>query len=665
MALFGSVLLLAAFVASIWAVAASLLGGYSRSSRLVESGERAAITTWGLLILCAATVVTAFLQDRFELRFVAGFSNRDMPWFYKLTALWAGQSGSLLLWVSVLATFVVVVILQNQRRNRVLMPYATATLMAIVAFFTVLLNFSSNPFETLRIIPADGNGMNPLLQNPYMVIHPPILYLGYVGMAVPFAFALSALMSGHLDDRWIQVTRRWTLFGWFFLGSGILLGGYWAYLELGWGGYWAWDPVENAALMPWITGTAFLHSVMIQEKRGMLKIWNLLLVIITFGLSIFGTFLTRSGVVSSVHAFTQSGWIGPIFIIFLGVAMALSVGLLLFRLPQLRTEHRLDSLLSRESAFLFNNLLLVGSAFSVLWGTMFPVVTELFTGTQITVGPPFFNKVNIPIALALILLTGVGPLIAWRRTTPGYLLRNFLYPGIGTLLTATALFALGVTSPLPLAAFAFCTFVIFTIMLEFYRGTLARRRNVGSGYLVSFLGLIEKNKPRYGGYLVHLGMMVLFIGVAASSAFQTEITASVAQGDSFELGAYRMQFMNTLSERTANLEQVTTRVKVWKGDEHVDTLYPQRRFYQHPEQATTEVDRYTPMQGDLYLIFIDYNPQDGKAVFKAFHNPLIRFVWLGWMVVILGTGVAILPEGQWFSARIRVREPVPGAVTRA
>jgi cytochrome c-type biogenesis protein CcmF len=666
MPLFGNVLLLAAFVASIWAILASLLGAYSRSAPLVQSGERAAIATWGLVILAAITLVVAFLNDRFELRFVASFSNRDMPWFYKTTALWAGQAGSLLLWVAVLATFSTAVIVQNQRRHRVLMPYVTATLMCIVNFFLVLVNFNSNPFETLRSVPLDGNGMNPLLQNPYMVIHPPILYLGYVGLAIPFAFAVAALASGHLDATWIQTTRRWTLFAWFFLGSGILLGGYWAYLELGWGGYWAWDPVENAALMPWITATAFLHSVMIQEKKGMLKIWNIVLIIITFGLSIFGTFLTRSGVVSSVHAFTQSGWIGPIFIGFLGVSVAVSVGLLLYRLPLLRSENHLDSLVSRESSFLFNNLLLVGSAFSILWGTMFPVVTELFTGTQITVGPPFFNKVNVPIALALILLTGIGPLIAWRRATPRYLVKSFFSPGLFTLAIASMLFAAGIHQPLPLAAFAFCSFVIATIVLEFYRGTMARHRNVGTGYVASFFGLINKNKSRYGGYLVHFGMMILFIGVAASSAFQTEITASVRQGESFELGRYRLQFMNTISERVPNMERLATRVKVWVGDRHLDTLYPERRFYQQPEQATTEVDRYTPMRGDLYLVFIDYDPERGIGVFKAFHNPLIRFVWLGWMVVILGTGVAMLPEWQAATATAGVdRFREAGVVSRA
>jgi cytochrome c-type biogenesis protein CcmF len=661
MALFGTWLLLVALVASVWGILASLLGAGVRSAALVESGERAAISCWGLIVGAAITLVAAFLNDRFDIQFVASFSNRDMPWFYKATALWAGQSGSLLLWVAVLATFTTLVILQNQRRNRVLMPWVTAVLMGIVTFFLVLVNFNTNPFETLARVPPDGAGMNPLLQNPYMVIHPPTLYLGYVGMAVPYAFAMASLCSGRLDDAWIRTTRRWTLFAWFFLGSGILLGGYWAYLELGWGGYWAWDPVENAALLPWLTATAFLHSVMIQEKKGMLKVWNLLLIVVTFGLSIFGTFLTRSGVVSSVHAFTQSGWIGPIFVAFLGAVVLVSVGLLLARLPLLKTEHRLESLVSRESTFLFNNLLLVGSAFSVLWGTMFPVVTELFTGNQISVGPPFFNKVNVPIALALIVLTGIGPLIAWRRSTPRQLWRSFLYPVSGTFATAAVLFALGVRRPLPLMGFAFCAFVIFTIVLEFWRGTMARRRNVGTGPLASLVGLVAKNRRRYGGYLVHLGMMVLFIGVAASQAFQTEVTATVRQGESFEFEGYRLEFATVAQARTPNLEQMVTAVRVFAGDRQVDVLRPERRFYHHPEQTTSEVDRHTPLHGDLYLVLIDYNPADGAAIFKAYSNPLVKFVWIGWMIVIFGTGVAVLPEFQAATVRATATREVPVA----
>ncbi|MGD8376854.1 MAG: heme lyase CcmF/NrfE family subunit [Acidobacteriota bacterium] len=652
MAFFGSTLLLIALVAAVWSILASVLGAGTRSASLVQSGERAAIAAWGLIVTAAGALVWAFLNDRYDIKFVASFSNRHMDWYYKATALWAGQAGSLLLWVAILATFTVVVILQNQRRNRVLMPWVTATLSSIVTFFLVLINFNTNPFETLPGVPADGNGMNPLLQNPYMVIHPPMLYLGYVGMAVPYAFAMAALFSGRLDDTWIRTTRRWTLFAWFFLGSGILLGGYWAYLELGWGGYWAWDPVENAALLPWLTATAFLHSVMIQEKKGMLKIWNLVLILTTFALSIFGTFLTRSGVVSSVHAFAQSGWIGPIFVGFLGAVVMVSLGFLLYRLPDLKTEHRLESLVSRESTFLFNNLLFVGSAFSVLWGTMFPVVTEFFTGSQITVGPPFFNKVNVPIALALIVLTGIGPLIAWRRSTPKHLWKSFFYPLLGTLITAVVLIVAGVRRPLPLMGFSFSGFVIFTILLEFFRGTMARHRTVGTGYLASLVGLTLKNRRRYGGYLVHLGMMVLFIGITASQAFQTEITANVGEGETFDFDGYTLQFAGLTSTRTPNVERVVSKVHVFKGDRAVDTLHPERRFYSHPEQSTSEVDRYTPWTGDLYLVFIDFDPRANTAIFKAYSNPLVRFVWTGWMIVIFGTGIAVLPQLQPVSVRV-------------
>jgi len=653
MPLFGSILLLVALAVAVWAILASLLGASTRSAPLVNSGERAALACWGLITTCMITLIAAFLNNRYDMQFVASFSNRDMKWYYKLTALWAGQSGSLLLWVAILATFTTIVIVQNQRRNRMLMPYVTATLMAIVTFFLVLLNFNTNPFETLGFTPVDGSGMNPLLQNPYMVIHPPTLYLGYIGLAIPFAFAIAAMLSGRLDDAWIKTTRRWTLFAWFFLGSGILLGGYWAYLELGWGGYWAWDPVENAALLPWLTATAYLHSVIIQEKKGMLRIWNIVLILVTFGLSIFGTFLTRSGVVSSVHAFTQSGWIGPIFLIFLVVVGVFSFGLLIYRLPMLKSDQRIDSIVSRESAFLFNNLLFVGSAFSVLWGTMFPVLSEAFTGSKITVGPPFFNKVNVPIALGLILLTGIGPLVAWRRSTPRFLWKSFFYPVLGTLATALVLFVWGVRSPLPLAAFSFCGFVIFTIFIEFYRGTMARRRNVGTSIAASFIGLVNKNKRRYGGYLVHLGMMVLFIGVTASQAFQTETTASLTRGESFEFGEYSLEFSSLTVVNTPNVERLVSTVAVQQDGRPVATLRPERRFYHQPEQPTSEVDRHTPLKGDLYLVLIDFDAGTGLAIFKAYNNPLVKFVWLGWMVVIVGTAVGFLPEWRPASARAR------------
>jgi len=658
MPLLGNTLLLVALAVSTWAILGSVLGARTRSYPLVQSGERAALASWILILICSLTLIWAFVNDRFDLRFVSSFSNRDMPRAYKMTAMWAGQSGSLLLWVAILATFMAVVIVQNQRRNRLLMPYVIATLSAIVTFFLVLLNFSTNPFEVNRILPADGTGMNPLLQNPYMVIHPPTLYLGYVGLAIPYAFAMAALFTGRLDETWIKTTRRWTLFAWFCLGTGILLGGYWAYLELGWGGYWAWDPVENAALLPWLTATAFLHSVMIQEKRGMLKVWNAALIIITFCLSIFGTFLTRSGVVSSVHAFTQSGWIGPIFVSFLAAIVLISSAVLIYRLPALKTEQRFESFVSRESAFLFNNLLLVGSAFSVLWGTMFPVVTEAILGEKISVGPPFFNKVNVPIALALIALTGIGPLVAWRRSTPQHLWRSFLYPASGTLATAAILFVAGVSRPLPLMGFAFSAFVIFTVALEFWRGTLARRRTVGTGLAASLAGLVAKNKRRYGGYLVHLGMMVLFIGVTGSQAFQTEKTATLRPGESFDFEGYRLEFTDLTSATTPNMEQVVTTVKVSTGARELTTLRPERRFFHHPEQATSEVDRYTPLGGDLYLVFVDHDPQGGTAIFKAYHNPLIKFVWTGWMICIFGTLVCVLPE--WLRATVPARVAVPG-----
>jgi cytochrome c-type biogenesis protein CcmF len=650
----GNLCLLAALASAAWALVGSSLGALTRSKTLVASAERAAHSLTLLLLLASACLVTLFLTDRFDVEYVASYSSRAMPNLFKFTAFWGGHAGSLLLWILVLAVFTSLVLVQNRMENRALMPFVTATLSGISLFFLVLMTFTSNPFDRLAFTPADGNGLNPQLQTPLMAIHPPTLYLGYVGVSVPYAFAMAALLSGRLGDVWIRTTRRWTLFAWLFLGIGLLLGGYWAYIELGWGGYWAWDPVENAALMPWLTATAFLHSVMIQEKKRMLKVWNVSLILLTFCLSIFGTFLTRSGVISSVHAFAKSG-VGPVLAVFLGVVLALSVTVLVWRLPMLRSEGRLDSFVSRESSFLFNNLLLVGIAFAVFWGTIFPVISEAVRNVKITVGPPFFNAVNLPLAMALLALTGICPLIAWRRASAHHLLRVFLYPAAGALVVFLGLLIAGIRDLAPLVSFSLCAFVLGTVLYEFLRGSRARQKSTGERFGVALASLVNKNRRRYGGYTVHVGVLLIFVGITGTSFFRSEGTAQVRRGESLAAGSYRVVFEDTVSSSDAHADHFTAVMGVFQGTDRVGTIRPGRNFYRAFNQPSTEVDIYSTLREDLYLILIDFDPASGRATFKYYVNPLINWLWIGWIVIFLGTQIAVWPDRRERALLARAR----------
>ncbi|MGH9869373.1 MAG: heme lyase CcmF/NrfE family subunit [Candidatus Polarisedimenticolia bacterium] len=653
--------LLLALVCSVWGVLASWLGAENRYAAMIRSGERAAYAVAGLLTVSSLALIGAFLADDFSILYVAQNSTRSQPDIYKVTALWGGQAGSLLLWVWILSMYAAVVAFQNRARNRELMPGVTGTLLGVASFFLLMLHFVSNPFEPTGQRVVDGTGLNPLLQNPFMASHPPSLYLGYVGVAVPFAFAMAALMSGRLGNEWITTIRRWSLFAWFFLGIGILQGGYWAYVELGWGGYWAWDPVENASLMPWLTMTAFIHSVMIQEKKGMMKVWNVLLILITFCLSIFGTFITRSGVVSSVHSFTKSS-LGPWFAGFWVAVVVLCLALLVLRLPRLRTENTIESLLSRESAFLFNNILFIAICFTVFWGTVYPILSEAIQGTKVSVGPPWFNQWIVPLGLALIFVTGVGPLIAWRKASGQNLTRNFAWPVATAAGVAAVSFALGVRHARATLAFALCAFVLATIAQELHRGARARMRTASESYPRGLAGLVSRNKRRYGGYLVHVGMVMIFVGITGSSAFQQEATATLKRGESFSVGHYTMTFTDTASSHDDHRDVLSTTLEVRRGGDLVATLHPEKRFYRASEQPTTEVAIYgmtswPPNLGDdLYTILVDNNPESGGYTFKAYLNPLVSWLWLGGFVVIIGTHIAVLPE--WRSAPARSRRTV-------
>src|SRR5262245_35033417 len=530
-----------ALLCALTSVIVSVRGALTRRGDLVRAGEHAAYAVFGLVVLAVVILLRALLTHDFSLEYVAAYSSSTLPTNYVFAALWGGQKGSLLFWTFMLSLFTTIVQWQNRDRNRELMPWVTATLMTVAVFFLGLVTFITDPFERLPTPAVEGADLNPLLQNYWMMIHPPSLYTGYVSASVPFAFAFAALATGRLGDQWIRTTRRWALFSWFFLSLGNLFGAMWAYEVLGWGGYWAWDPVENAAFMPWLVSTAYLHSVMIQEKKDMLRVWNMVLVLLTFSLTIFGTFLTRSGVISSVHSFTQSG-LGPFFIGFLLFVILLSGGLIAYRLPELRTRGTIESFLSREAAFLFNNLVLVGIAFAVFWGTVFPVISEWVRGVKITVGPPFFNRVNAPLGVCLLCLMGVGPVIAWRRATARNLYRAFAAPVGAGVVAWLLLLVAGVPLGMAQATFALGVFVLGTIVQEFWRGMRARQSLLHESAPQALVRVVGKNRRRYGGYVIHIGIVSMFLGIAASSAFRIEAQRTMKPGETTEVGRYTIRY---------------------------------------------------------------------------------------------------------------------------
>ncbi len=641
----GSISIFLAFVISIYVLAASVYGVKSRRRDFVRSAENAAIAVFFLLLIATVALVHSLMNLDFSLKYVALNTSTDLAPIYRFTSLWAGQAGSLLLWCLVLAVYTAIVVLQSRNKDRELMPYVLATLSVVSIFFIGIIAFVESPFEKLPFVPQEGRGLNPILQNGYMAIHPLTLYLGYVGVTVPFAFGMGALLSGKLGDAWIRYSRKWALFAWTFLSIGLLLGARWAYLELGWGGYWAWDPVENAAFMPWLAATAFIHSVMIQEKKGMLKKWNMSLIIITFFLSIFGTFITRSGIISSVHSFAQSD-IGPLFLSFIAVILLFSFGMFLYRINDLESESSFDSILSRESAFIFNNLLFLGAAFAVFLGTIFPILSEAVTGSKILVGPPYFNRVNVPIALVLILLMGVGPLISWRKASFKNLVKNFLYPVVLGLVTAVVLIVLGITDVVALVSFALCAFVAGTVFTEFIRGTRVRMKR-GENPLSAFMRLVSRNKRRYGGYIVHIGVVLIVIGVTASSVFVTEKQSTLRPGESMELRSYTLRF-DGINQYTTDAKNATVAsITLFNGGREVGTISPEKNIYKYEGNREinqeTEVALRSTFSDDLYVILSSFNP-DGSATIRAMINPLVNWIWAGGIVLVLGAIVTMWPS---------------------
>jgi cytochrome c-type biogenesis protein CcmF len=643
----GSLAILLAFCVAIYAVMASVIGRVKRKLFLIVSGERAVYSVWVLMTVASSILVYSLMTGDFRFAYVAAHSNRAMPTLYKFAAWWGGQEGSLLFWSWLLSTYSAVVVLTNRRKHRDMMPWVVGVMTTVQSFFLVMNNFVANPFQMLatdKLIVAvpDGNGLSPLLQYPAMAIHPPMLYLGYVGFCVPFAFAIGSLITKQPGEAWIHTTRRWTLVTWLFQSTGVMLGAAWAYHVLGWGGYWGWDPVENASLLPWLSGTAFLHSVMMQEKKGMMKVWNIVLVSATFFLCILGTFLTRSGVVQSVHAFARSE-IGKYFVTFLALGIAATIYLILDRLEYLKSESQLESVISRESSFLFNNLILLASCFAVLWGTLFPVISEAVSGDKISLDADWYNRLMVPIGLFLLFLTGVGPLFAWRKTSADSLRRNFQWPGAASLLLVIGLMAAGMRNFYALVSFGFCLFVALTIIIEFYKGARVIASKNGMNLLRATVELTHRNTRRYGGYLVHMGIVLMFIGFTGH-AFNKNEVKELNKGDTMKVGAYTLRMVDLREGDNENYQWHRAYMQVSKNGEELGTLEPEKRFYKASRQGTSEVGIRQRPNEDLYLNFGGMSDDNQRAVIQAYVFPLVSWIWIGGLVLIGGTLTCLVPS---------------------
>jgi cytochrome c-type biogenesis protein CcmF len=638
----GYALTVVALGLALWGGAAAVTAARAGRPALLASAERAAVGVWALITGCMLVLVHAFLTFDFSIRYVASNTNRGTPFYYRITALWGALEGSIILWAWLLGLYTLVVVIRYRRRQPELYPWVLTVLLAILAFFLLVMAVPAPPFERLSPVPADGRGLNPLLEDSGMITHPVALYLGFTGFTVPFAFAMAALALGRTGEEWITITRRWTIIAWYFLSLGLLIGGWWSYHVLGWGGYWAWDPVENAAFMPWLTGTAFLHSVMIQERRRMLKLWNLSLIILTFGLTLFGTFLTRSGIIGSVHAFTQ-GSIGAFFLTFLALVLLTAFSLLAWRMERLKGQGELDSVVSRESAFLLNNVFLVAASFTVFFGTIFPLLYEAVWQEKVSVGGPYFNTINIPLFLGLLFLMGVGPLIAWRRASLESLRRNFFKPVLAGIVVAAVLRVLGVGHALVLLAAALVVFVTGTMVLDFWRAARARRRT-GDGWAAATFGLLLRQNRRYGGFVVHLGILVVALGVAGSQAWSLQTEATLARGESVELGGYRVRFDGLDASEESNHGKVTGTFSVTHGARPVDVLRPAKKFYPQEQTPIAYVDYRLGLLEDVYLVLGDFARDGSHATIKVQVNRMVSWLWLGGLVLTLGTVLAVLPD---------------------
>lgn len=679
---FGYGALVITFLLSIYGVIAAIYGARSNKPAWVESARLAMLLTFPLITVSALSLIYLLVYGHYEVEFVAAVTSNSMPLYLRITALWGGQSGSLVFWAWLMSAFASAVTLRKWHRDREFLPWVIMVSLVTLSFFLILIIFFENPFNRLWATPSgnviqamfqpagsrlysagDGRGLNPLLRHPGMIIHPPMLYLGFVSFVIPFAFAIAALVTGRTDDRWIRLTRRWTLVAWLFLSLGLILGGRWAYDVLGWGGYWGWDPVEIAAFMPWLTGTAFLHSVMIQEKRGMLKHWNMVLIILTYSLVIFGTFLTRSGVLSSVHAFAQSA-IGPLFFGFIGITFIASLTLLLKRWDSLKSETQMTSLLSREALFLLNNLLFMGILVVCFWGVIFPLISELATGQKVTVGPPFYERATAPLFAGLLLLMGIAPLAAWRHSTAKTLGKAMWKPFLFSLIVPVLALVIGVQSWPALVGFWLCAFVASVTLYEFWRGAMARHRKSNENFFKALGSLAARNRRRYGGYVIHLGVVLMALGIIGIELFQTETQGSITQGQSLSLGAYTMTFKDLAEFQTPDGRLVTRAVvDVAKNGKTVAELHPRRDYYFESQQPMTIPGVRSTMEDDFYVLLVDWQPiSTAGATFKIYHNPLVNWLWLGALVFIIGTAIAAWPEKDPEESRQRLKQTTYSSV---
>jgi cytochrome c-type biogenesis protein CcmF len=649
---------------SLYAVAAGALAAIERRRRLAISAANALLGGFVTAAVAALVLLVALARRDFSFTYVADHTSRRLPTGYALSAFWGGQEGSLLLWLLILLAYAAAAVLLNRRSAPDLVAWVVPVLGGVACFFSLLLVAVSSPFAT-QPAPADGAGLNPSLQNPYMLAHPPLLYLGYVGLTVPFAFAIGSLLARRSDERWLVATRRWTLAAWAFLGVGQLLGAHWAYVEVGWGGYFAWDPVENAALMPWLAATAFLHSVMIQEKKGMLKVWNMLLVVLSFCLALFGTFLTRSGILNSIHSFTESS-IGPWFLGFIVAVTATSLALVFTRLPLLRSETKLESPVSREASFLYNNLLLVALTLTILWGVVYPILSQAVTGTERVIGPPYYNFFLRSFGLPLLLLMGIGPLLAWRRASLRGLGRSFAWPLATAAVTGVVLLALVAGSSVPgLVAYTFSAFVVASIVVEFARGTGARRGASGESWAAAFASLVARNRRRYGGYVVHAAIVFLAVGIVGSSAYDSVNEARLRPGQSLSVGGYRVGYVRTFDRRGENDLERRAVVRVSRGGHVVGVLTPGRNWYPAEQQASSEmaIHRDWLRAEDVDLVLQRFRG-DGSIELKALVKPLVNLIWLAGFVFVLGSLVALWPDARE-QRRLAVRYAEAKAALRA
>jgi cytochrome c-type biogenesis protein CcmF len=642
-ALIGQGALILALLIAIYSAGAALWAATGRDRRLLVSARHGLWAVLALVLIADAIFLYALFTHDFSFKVVSDTSSRSLPTVYLMTAWWGSQAGSLLLWSTLLAICSLLGVRSTRNVLGELQPWMIMVLALISTFFLVLLVVPASPFVT-QVAPADGLGLNPSLQNPYMALHPPSLYLGYVGLAIPFALAMAAMLAGRTDARWVVASRRWTLAAWGFLGIGMLLGSHWAYTEVGWGGFWAWDPVENAALMPWLVATAFLHSVMVQERKGMLKVWNISLIAGAFALSIFGTFLTRSGILSSIHAFVASD-IGWYFMVALVLIIGGSFALIMWRLPQLKADRRMESLVSREATFLFNNLLLVGIAFAVLWGVVYPLLTEAVGQVRESVSTPFYEFFVIVFGLPLLLLMGIGPLIAWRRASLRQIRTTFLWPFLGGLATGIAMVAFGLDSSWPgVAAGSICAFVTVTIISEFVRGTVARHRVAEESWPIAFLHLIDRNRRRYGGYIVHLGVIVFVVGAVGASAYETSAQGVLKKGETLTIGSNVLTFEGVEQTQGPNYRQRAAVLNVVSDGEEIGTLKPAKRSYIREQTTSNEVAIHTTLtQGDLFII-LDGIRVDGAVQIKAFYKPVVGLLWIAGFLFAGGVLLCVWPD---------------------